>query len=475
MRSPAGALSREIFAKTKTENAVGEPGEGMASVDHSSSYREEPRGRGGFYLLLVSLLVIIFNRYIAFKIDLDWLNLIPLAATLYVAYSVIALDKVLGQFSFVRRSLSEEPGVRKPAGSFVLSHWVRSCIVMLLVLVACEFGLRCFSYHRSLAYERHGDLLFTPVPNQSYVEKISLTHSLINSYGLRGGPVDIGPGKEKILCLGDSITYGYGLDDAHSYPARLQAALDQEFPGHYSVLNGGVDAYPIAFEWQKFLYLWNTGVHPDVVIIGYTMNEGFLGHLVDSSEEVKDQFARRVWMKNYMRSFALYNLVAEKWAHTYYDRMKGKLVPGTNFASLSKDELDKRYDGYLTRFLADLQARKVQPVFLLMASFNNQAGTYNTQGPFEERFADFATRNGLPLLRADEILRAGDPANSDIAKYFLDPVHMNEMGTQKVATKLAEFVPRTLEKEKEGSAVAISDAKGASGIEPAKFSSEVRH
>jgi lysophospholipase L1-like esterase len=432
----------------------------MSSLPNPSS--EGTRKETWFYLLLVSLLIIWFSRVVVYSISVDWLNIVPLIATLYVAYCVIALEKTCGQFSYVRKCLMADPGVAKPRGSFLLSHWVRSCVVMLLVIVACEFGLRCFSYHRSLAYERQGDLLFTPVPNQLYVEKISLTHSVINNYGLRGGPVDTSSGKEMILCLGDSITYGYGLDDTHSYPARLQTALDREFPGRYSVLNGGVDAYPVAFEWQKFLYLWNRGLHPDVVIVGYTMNEGFLGHLVDSSEEVKDQFARRVWMKNYLRSFALYNLIAENWARTYYDRMKDKLVPGTNFATLSKEELDQRYDGYLSRFLADLQSRNVKPVFLLMSSFNNQTHTYNTEGPFENRFADFAEKHGLPLVRTDEVLRAGEPANTDLAKYFLDPVHMNELGTQKVAAQLAEFVPRTIEKRT--SSVTISETRIGSGI-----------
>jgi len=212
------------------------------------------------------------------------------------------------------------------------------------------------------------------------------------------------------------------------------------------VLNGGVDAYPIAFEDEKFLYLWNRGIHPDVVLVGYTMNEGFLGHLVDSPEGVKQQFARRIWLKNYLRSFALYNLVAENWARRYYDRMKNKLVPGTNFAVLSKEEVDKRYQGYLERFLKDLRARNVKPVFLLFCSFNGQTGSYNTEGPFEERFVEFAKKNGLPLLRSDQMLHAGEPENTNLAKYFIDAVHMNELGTEKVAANLSELVPGMLEK-----------------------------
>jgi len=133
-------------------------------------------------------------------------------------------------------------------------------VVMLLLVVVVEFSLRCFSYQRALLYERQGDLLFTPVPNQKYIEKISLTPSLVNSYGLRGGPVDTTSGRITILCLGDSITYGYGVDDGHTFPAELQKALDAKFPGRYQVLNGGVDAYPMALIQQKFLYLWNQGL-----------------------------------------------------------------------------------------------------------------------------------------------------------------------------------------------------------------------
>lgn len=419
----------------------------MAVSTATSVIPKSTQSKRLFYLLLVCLAIICFSRALIRSIDFDWLNIIPLAATLFVAYCVINIEGTCGFVPYVRKCTNPGPGERKPRGSFLFSHWLRSCILMVLIVVAAEFGFRCFSYHRSLAYERHGDLLFTPVPNQTYIEKISLTHSSINSYGLRGEAADLNSGKEIILCLGDSITYGYGLDDTQTYPARLQRALDHEFPGRYTVLNGGVDAYPVAFEWQKFLYLWNRGIHPKVVIVGYSMNEGFLGHLVDSSEEIKQEFARRVWVKNYLRSFALYNLIAENWARRYYDHMKGKLVPGTNFASLSKEELDKRYDSYLSRFLVDLKSRNVKPVFLLFCSFNSQTNSYNTEGPFETRFVDFANKNAIPLFRTDEILRQGEPENVRLAKYFIDAVHMNEQGTQKVAADLADVVPKTVDKD----------------------------
>jgi hypothetical protein len=236
-------------------------------------------------LLIVCLLFICLNRYLIPSIQFDWLNIVPLFAAIYVGYSPVALEKTCGHLYYVRRCLSQDSSSSKPRLSFLFSPWIRSWLLLVVAAAALEFGLRCVSYHRSLVYERQGNLLFTPVPNQVYVEKISLTRSRINGLGLRGRPVDTSSGKEVILCLGDSITYGYGVDDAHTYPGLLQLALESRFPRRYTVLNGGVDAYPMAFEDQKFLYLWNRGLHPNVAIVGYSMNEGSLGHLVDSNEE----------------------------------------------------------------------------------------------------------------------------------------------------------------------------------------------
>lgn len=412
----------------------------MTGLSNQTLRRERSGKTLAFYLVPASVLVIGLNRMIAPAMRLDWLNIIPLAATVFVGYWLVTLD----ESPYFRRQ--PDHSVARPFGSFLLSRWVRSGLLFLLSVMALEFGLRCLSYHRSLLYERQGDLLFTPKPGQVYVEKISLTHSRINSYGLRGGPIDPTPEKETILCLGDSITYGYGVDDAHSYPARLQSALDKDFSGRYLVLNGGVNAYPIVFEDQKFLYLWKLGLHPNVALVGYSMNEGGpLPQLLDRSEQVKREFARRVWLKNYLRSFALYNLVAENWARHYYDLMSGKLVPGTNFAVLSEEETNQRYRQYLQRFVSDLQARNVKPVFLLFCSFNSQTGTYNTEGPYEKIFAQFAEENGIPLLRTDEMLRSGQPRNADLSQYFIDAVHMNERGTQKVAMQLADVMPTLVE------------------------------
>ncbi|HUI44134.1 MAG TPA: hypothetical protein VL523_19385 [Terriglobia bacterium] len=406
-------------------------------------------GKTRSLLLALGLLVIVTSRRWIPGPEYDWLNLIPLLGMLYVGYAIIALQQTLGYIGYVARAISTDPTVRKPGGSFLLSPYVRSILLILVLVGVAEFALRCRSLHRALVYERQGNLLFTPIPNQKYMEKITLTPSIIDSYGLRGEPVPssaLQEGNPTILCLGDSVTYGYGVDDGHTYPADLENALNQTSPGRYVVLNGGVDAYPMALEDEKFLYLWNRGIRPAAVLVGYSFNEGGIGMLAFGNDEAaKAKFAARVREKNTLRSFAVYTLVVENWARHYYDRIKGKLVPGTNFTSLSETEATSLYDRFLERFASDLRAHNVKPVFVLFAGFDGRTGRYDDQGLLQVQFANFARENGIPLLRSQEALAAGEAPGFDITPFFIDHAHMNERGTEKVADALAQILPKVLQ------------------------------
>lgn len=391
-----------------------------------------------FVILVLAILAIACNRLYIPNIHYDLLNIIPLLATLYIGYSLIALDKVCGNIGFISRAVSTDPNIRKPFGSFLFSPWLRSMLLLPVLIVVAEFGLRCVSYQRSELYERQGNLLYTPIPNQDYLEKISLTESKINNYGLRGGSVALS-GKHIVLCLGDSVTYGYGVDDNHTYPAELQKALDQKFPGRYGVLNGGVDGYPTPFMREKFLYLWSLGIHPEVVVVGYSFNEGGLGRFAYADEKTKDIFASRVRMKNKLRSIALYNIIVERWARASYNRMKKYMVPGTNSRSLSPDEVQTEYRKSLEDIYDTFEQYHVKPVFALFTGYDGRTGQYDNQGPFQLKFREFAESKQLPLVFSKQVL-SSDGQESDIQKYFQDQCHMKEIGTQKFAQGLAGFL-----------------------------------
>jgi lysophospholipase L1-like esterase len=60
------------------------------------------------------------------------------------------------------------------------------------------------------------------------------------------------------------------------------------------------------------------------------------------------------------------------------------------------------------------------------------------------QFAEYAQKNGIPLLRSKDALSQGEPDGFDISPFFIDHAHMNERGTERVAASLAQFLPRTM-------------------------------
>jgi lysophospholipase L1-like esterase len=77
----------------------------------------------------------------------------------------------------------------------------------------------------------------------------------------------------RILCLGDSWTFGTNVDQAKAYPQQLNALLKTEFPNvEFEVLNLGVLGYS-SYHGLRLLQKNLTELKPDVVVIAYAMNE----------------------------------------------------------------------------------------------------------------------------------------------------------------------------------------------------------
>ena len=96
-----------------------------------------------------------------------------------------------------------------------------------------------------------------------------------NSQGLRGPErprerlPDRGP---RIVCVGDSHTFGTGVAEQETWPARLAAALAARGCPRVEVLNAGVPGFDTA---QEAVWLERAGlVHaPDLVLLQYFVND----------------------------------------------------------------------------------------------------------------------------------------------------------------------------------------------------------
>ncbi len=96
----------------------------------------------------------------------------------------------------------------------------------------------------------------------------------VNPQGFRGPPVEAKkpPGVRRIVCLGDSHTFGYGVAAEEAWPGCLDSALAARAPGRFEVVNAGVPSFDTAqtIRWLETRVLQ---LDPDVVVLQYFVND----------------------------------------------------------------------------------------------------------------------------------------------------------------------------------------------------------
>ena len=102
--------------------------------------------------------------------------------------------------------------------------------------------------------------------------------------------------KKTILFFGDSLTAGYGLDDAtQAFPGVVQAKIDSaKLP--YTIVNGGLSGETSAGGLSRIDWLLKQQ-HLDVFVLELGANDGLRGLPVDDTEKNLQAFIKKVKAK----------------------------------------------------------------------------------------------------------------------------------------------------------------------------------
>jgi acyl-CoA thioesterase-1 len=88
--------------------------------------------------------------------------------------------------------------------------------------------------------------------------------------------------RSAIVCFGDSLTAGFGLDPGRSYPDLLQRELDRE-GYHYRVVNMGVSGDTTQDGLARLPMV--LAEHPRIVVLEFGANDGLRGQPVSLAEQ----------------------------------------------------------------------------------------------------------------------------------------------------------------------------------------------
>ena len=161
----------------------------------------------------------------------------------------------------------------------------------LLLFGATEVGLRAAGWPEVTQAFEHNEPFWVVDPDLQAYEmphnEESTTFAVsTNSDGLRTEIEVTDPKKDiRILALGCSTTFGWGVADSETYPARLQQYLQEGGYQNVEVINGGQPGYT-SFQGD---WLWDSVLkyyQPDVVLIGYIVQDARKAAYSDKSQAI---------------------------------------------------------------------------------------------------------------------------------------------------------------------------------------------
>ncbi len=333
------------------------------------------------------------------------------------------------------------PWLRRLAQKLLLS-----VIVFVFCGVALEMTLRMMGYGNLEVYQTDEKLFWRLKPNQDCYTKIDHKPVHINSNSTRGPEFSVKKpaGTIRILSLGDSRTFGWGLTDEETYSRRLQNLL-QEYVGNgrkVEVINAGVNAWSYP---QILVYLREYGLRyqPDYVILAEA--NYWTQFSEKSSPEFVRAFMRRVWLKNFLRRFAIYHYFVEVKQRAAYEKQRAKFIPvdpqnDTLFKEQQQADPEALFRSSVEGICALAQSNHAKPVLLFLPTLDNLTATNRVSVLEVKRAA--GEKYGVPLIDVTPNLRArGKELYLDA-----DSVHYNAQGNAIVAEQIFEALTNSIGK-----------------------------
>ena len=281
----------------------------------------------------------------------------------------------------------------------ILSRLALSAGVFLALLGGTEVVLRAQGYGAipSVWFDPEVGTRFHPGQTRQILAAggVFMHSAEINDLGFRGqlpDPELDGDGGLRVVCLGDSFTFGWGVEDADTYPVQLEAALEEllaarvagdtadsgprRSPVGAEVLNVGLPGYNTWQEHRLYEKLVRP-MAPDVVVLGWYLNDldplsyGVTGTLAPldnplAGTALLDYWVRKLRKKYPRFEFEGFDQAAAQEIKPYYDQNR-PLVEHNSGHPEARPYVERNLAD-LGALLDDIKADGVTPVLTIFPS-----------------------------------------------------------------------------------------------------------
>jgi len=337
-----------------------------------------------------------------------------------------------------------------PSGRSPIVMWLVSGLILTLVtLFLAEFALRLSGLVSTEGAHTASESIYDKIPgvfepDQHVTERPrpELAHRIsINSLGFRGEQVALekSPGKFRILCLGDSFTFGSYVNDEDTFPHLLEEKL-RGHGIHAEVINAGVGGTTIvdqAYFLRKALVM-----KPDLVLLTFSEND------VDDLSKIVPLHvtlaANRKWksgsiapLYQAVRDTALFNFALLVRAR-YAEFRRPRAVTNDSSAGTNESEqLWEKYEREFEKLTKFLESRSIPFVFAVFPS-NYRIGRELEPGNRLERATEVAERHGVQVVDLLTPLQASHLLPSDLYLLPFDG-HPSRQGYEIVSDAMASY------------------------------------
>jgi lysophospholipase L1-like esterase len=323
----------------------------------------------------------------------------------------------------------------------VAQNLALAVVSFLLVFVVAELALKGAGYGKVELYRADPLLYWSLEPNQKRFTKVDRHPVHTNSHGTRGPEFQVRKPANvfRVLAVGDSKTFGWGLPDEETYARVIERELQHRVrPGvRVEVINAGVNAWSYD---QILAYLRERGLsyEPDLVVLGDA--NLWTEFSPDASPEFVRAFMRRVHLKNLLRRSAIYHYGIELKLQRFYDRHRVRFIPvdpTREAAPMDSDAAVDHWSAVLDDIARLLHEQETAAIFLYMPTEGEVAGTSSfANGEIRRVKAATADRYGFPFLDLTNGFREYE------SPLFLpgDVAHPNARGNRLIAERLVDVV-----------------------------------